>query len=256
MGIFSKKEKCIICNNIGKTKIYDGSICEICFGRAKGFLPLGKSLKELKKADIENAIKLKDENIKLLNEFNTTRQIGKYIEFDENNKKFLIPDGFNGKKINPKVHDYKDLLEYEVLENGSTITKGGLGSAVVGGLLFGGTGAIVGGITGKKTKSVIDSLKIKITINNSNRPVEYINLITTQTKTNSLLYKSSYNLAQEIISMLSVIKESSNRENNVEDIENTGFSLADELRKLKELVDEGIISEEEFQNQKTKLLNK
>lgn len=56
--------------------------------------------------------------------------------------------------------------------------------------------------------------------------------------------------------MLSVIKESSNRENNVEDIENTGFSLADELRKLKELVDEGIISEEEFQNQKTKLLNK
>jgi hypothetical protein len=35
---------------------------------------------------------------------------------------------------------------------------------------------------------------------------------------------------------------------------NSNYSVADEIRKLKKLLDEGIITQEEFENQKKKLL--
>lgn len=58
---------------------------------------------------------------------------------------------FGGKK-NPKIYKYSDIVDYELLEDGESITKGGLGRAVVGGALFGGVGAVVGGVTGHKKK--------------------------------------------------------------------------------------------------------
>ncbi|EPZ54444.1 hypothetical protein H477_3583 [[Clostridium] sordellii ATCC 9714] len=46
------------------------------------------------------------------------------------------------------MYNYKDIIEFELLEDGESITKGGLGRAVAGGVLLGGVGAIVGGVTG------------------------------------------------------------------------------------------------------------
>lgn len=255
MGLFSKKETCCICNNIeGKKKIFEGYICKQCLRLCS--IPFQVRVnKNTTRQSILAEIENNKKNKSLLNNFNPTKQIGHYIEFDEQKKQWLIPDGFFGKKVNAKVYDFKDIIEYELLEDGDSVTKGGLGRAVVGGALLGGVGAIVGSVTGKKkTKSVINSLKIKITINDTSNPVIYINLITTKVKSNSSLYKMAYSQAQTILSMLSIITKSD--ENTAKEENKDTLSVADEVIKLKKLKDEGILTEEEFNIQKGKILNR
>lgn len=42
----------------------------------------------------------------------------------------------------------------------------------------------------------------------------------------------------------------------IKEISNDTFSIADELKKYKELLDMGVLTQEEFESQKNKLLNK
>lgn len=96
-------------------------------------------------------------------EFIPDKIIKGYLEIDSLQHKWSISNNFNGKVI---WYNYEDILSFELLEDGETITSGGLGRAVVGGLAFGAAGAIVGGVTGgKKSKSLCTSLSIKISIN-------------------------------------------------------------------------------------------
>lgn len=102
--------------------------------------------------------------------------------------------------------DYSDLISYELLEDDSVVTSGGVGQALVGGALFGGFGAIAGGITANRTqKKKIDSLYIKATVNNFSSPCIMIPLITKPVKTNSKEYQTAFNLAHQILSALDVI---------------------------------------------------
>jgi hypothetical protein len=72
-------------------------------------------------------------------------------------------------------------------------------------------------------------------------------------KTNSFIYKNFDQQAQEILSVLSIIvKESSKRADNLGNSQTTG--LANELRELKKLVDEGILTNEEFEKKKQDLI--
>ncbi|WP_462391929.1 hypothetical protein [Clostridium cadaveris] len=134
-------------------------------------------------------------------DFISTSEVKGYIKFNDDTKQILISP-----KFNPRIINYSDILDFELIEDGETVvTKGGLGKAVAGGVLFGGVGAIVGGTTSKK-KSItsISGLKIKIVVKDMNNPNSYINLITTSTKTDSFIYKNSYEIAQKILSMLQI----------------------------------------------------
>lgn len=156
----------------------------------------------------------------------------------------------NDKKT-PIIHSYEDIVEFELLENGETVTKGGIGRALAGGILFGEAGAIVGGITGKKTtRKVVDTFKIKITINNIDNPIEYIELINKKTKTNSSAYEKAYKDAHKILSTLSAITQSIKETDNI----NTK-SVADEILKYKNLLDMEAITQDEFNTKKKELLN-
>ncbi|MDX5728105.1 SHOCT domain-containing protein, partial [Clostridioides difficile] len=129
----------------------------------------------------------------------------------------------------------------------------GLGGAIGGGLLFGETGAIAGSILGKKKiKTYVNSLKIKITINNIKNSTKYIYLINSKISTNSSLYKESYNYAQEILSTLSIITSSKSIEDKKESISS---STADEILKYKNLLNMEAITQEEFDAKKKELLN-
>lgn len=159
-----------------------------------GILMIGVS-RNFKKSSIEGGF---SEEIE---EFVSTSEVSGYIKFNDNLKQVLISP-----KFNPRILNYSDILDYELLENGETVvTKGGLGSAIAGGVLFGRVGAIVGSNTGKK-KSVtsINELRIKVVTKDMNNPNTYINLITSSTKTDSLIYRSSYETAQKIMSMLQI----------------------------------------------------
>lgn len=102
--------------------------------------------------------------------------------------------------------DYSDLLSYELMEDDSIVTSGGVGQALVGGALFGGLGAVAGGITGKRTqKKKIESLIIKVTLNNFDCPCLMLPLITKSTKSTSKEYQTALNEAHTIMSALDVI---------------------------------------------------
>ena len=115
--------------------------------------------------------------------------------------------GIGGKKVGSNEwHEFSDLIGYELIEDDSVITSGGVGQALIGGTLFGGAGAIAGGLTGKRVqKKRIESLYIKATLNSFKNPCILMPLITKPIKTNSKEYRNAFEEAQKILSVLDVI---------------------------------------------------
>ena len=260
MGFFDLKATCINCEKeigLNRFKTAEGWICPDCF-KLCGYNMM-TPIKTKTISDIRADITKKDLQKEELTKFTATKKIGTFIEFDEINKRWLIPDGFMGGKKNPRIYNFDDVIEYELLEDVDTITKGGLGRALAGGILFGGVGAIVGGVTGgKKSKSVINSLRIKITVNDIQNPAIYINLISVKTKSDSFIYKAHYNYAQEILSVFSLIQkqnESIQIAASTEEHKDKTVSPADEILKYKALLDEGVLTQEEFEAKKKQLLS-
>lgn len=167
-------------------------------------------------------------------QFRATKKLGP-VQVDENNRLFKIQGkvttvgkkgGFfkgamaistlgmsnlvmpgNMTKVGTKdCYDFSDLVSYELLEDDSIVTSGGVGQALVGGAVFGAAGAIAGGITGKRTqKKKVNSLIIKVTLNNFNAPCIMIPLISKATKTDSKDYQNAFNQAHQILAILDVI---------------------------------------------------
>lgn len=191
--------------------------------------------------------------------FRPTKTVGNYFAMDDDSKQWAISKGLFSPLSSCAPYRYSDIVDFELLEDGSSVSKGGLGRAVVGYALFGGVGAIVGGVTGKKkAKQTCTSLMIKITLNDTRHPTEYIKLITSSTPKDGFVYKSEYKSAQEIMSLLQLIVNSQQHSAVVPQqhtvVVNQAASAADEIRRYKALMDDGIISQEEFEAKKRKLL--
>ena len=188
--------------------------------------------------------------------FTPTREVGNYFAIDENARLWAIGKGMFPSLKNAVPYSYDDIVDFELLEDGSSIIKGGVGSAIVGAALFGSVGAVVGSATGKKKiKQTCTNLMVKITVKNMASPVEYIKLISSTTSKNSMIYRGAYQDAQEIISLLQLICNQRNSMNNISQGSTHCASAADEIRKYKALMDEGIITEEEFLSKKKQLLD-
>lgn len=184
-----------------------------------------------------------------------TKSVGTFFQVDEEYKFILIPEAglFGPKGYN--LYSYNDILEVELIEDNHTITKGGLVTAAAGGLAFGGFGAVAGSVIGKKTsKKVVNSLSIKITTKSISNPICYIKIITTPTKTSSFFYKTYAKNAQEILSIFSIILNEVAQDSKAEAEVATPISASDEIRKFKALLDDGIITSEEFESKKRQLL--
>lgn len=103
------------------------------------------------------------------------------------------------------TYPFNQIIGYEILEDNDVVTKGGLGSAIVGGVAFGGAGAIVGAIVGKKNKKYVNFITLKINVNDFNNPAVYLRILDKPVKTNSYAYKEAYNLIQNQVSTLEVL---------------------------------------------------
>ncbi|EPI04649.1 hypothetical protein D920_00189 [Enterococcus faecalis 13-SD-W-01] len=197
-----------------------------------------KALKEQEKIESMNKLKA----------FNPDRTFGKVMFIDTENRQFKTTD--ISKPGN--IYNLDQIEGYEIVENGSSVSSGGLGRAAVGALTFGGAGAIVGAVTGKKkSRTVVENLKIKFKMNNLDTPVVYLQLLSHSVKQNSIIYKDAIILADKILSTLDILlKEDSEKTSTKQN-----FSASDEIRKFKELLDEEIITQEEFDLKKKELLN-
>lgn len=189
---------------------------------------------------------------------NFERKVGD-LTVDSTNKRFKLKHG--------GYHTFGDLVNFELYENNSVLQKGGVGRAFVGGALFGSAGAIAGAAT-RKSQNVVDTLYIRLTLKSG---MEKITFISSPTDRNGLIYKSIRNTCDEVISELELIL-AENQNNaaqkaieqeaaplpSVQQTTTVGQSptlIADELLKLKQLLDMGVLTEEEFNQQKQKLLN-
>lgn len=252
MRIFGKTT-CMLCRGdagMGSARlIEENEICRNCVELCD--LPRDVRLKSLPLEQVENAYKkaLRDE---VLNQKFAVSRSNKYIEIDAEEKMIRFPS--TGTRLRaPRIYSFNDIIQFEVVEDGETITSGGLGRAIFGGALLGPLGAVVGGITGgKRTKGVCEQLDLKIDINDVNYPNYTIAFVNKKMKKKSFIFKRIAKEMQETLSLMNYVAENGTVEDTIG--HSSALSSADEIRGFKSLLDDGIITKEEFEEKKKDLL--
>lgn len=236
----------------GYTKLTDGYICNNCLNRYGIGQVIDRKSRSIN--EIKNAIESRPDKIFYFAENNAVKTNIETLLADDTKHKLI--------KIKNSIIEYENILSYSLIEDGAAVTSGSVGSAVAGGLLFGETGAIVGGITGKrKTSDAVTSVKICVNVKNFPTNCLFIEILNSSSplKKTSIFYKNIQNLAYQCLSILErVVKENTEsliNQNNIKNY-NPNISIADEIKKMKELVDEGLLTQNEFETQKNRLLNK
>jgi hypothetical protein len=168
------------------------------------------------------------------------------------------------------VHRYSDIVSIAYEENGTDVFNKSIGGAVAGGILFGGVGAIVGGSTAKaKQNKEVSKMSIKILLKSTTNPTIILpiyevgkdgSLIETKNAADKIHYEGLLKEVSGIKDIFSIIIDIVDRNIKVQQatplMQNTSSnSVADELEKLAKLKDSGILTEAEFNAQKSKLLN-
>ena len=205
------------------------------------------------------------EEMKLLaNIMKPTGKIFMCAKWDDNLR--VISIGSMGMSTIVKYDTIKDIQVYESVQEVTTTKssgrekrKGVMTRAAVGTILMPGVGTLAGALTAKKQSAVdseaVTSQQVTRTIMlTRDDPFKTVLNIPyhpeLEVKLRSILAE---NLAQtetvEQIAETSLIKQSP----QVEQV-NSNISVADELIKLKELLDAGVLTEEEFAAQKQRLL--
>lgn len=157
------------------------------------------------------------------------------------------------------IYKFKDILSYQVIEDGKTQVQGRAGSALIGGAFFGLAGAIVGSSRARSIDEMCSKLALLIHINNLSSPqieIDFLNNVSL--KKSSTEYKNRIDNIRLICSHLEYIMNSKNLEDyhTQEAYLNNKASTAikEELQELKELFDEGLITEEDYEQKKKQIL--
>jgi hypothetical protein len=250
------KKICVICDKgLGalsfKFDVKDGVVCGNCYNLAK--IDVLK-LKDYDTASLKEHITQKAPdyftNRDKESAFVPTKSIDKYFFVDENNKQFRVgKDGV--------ICNYADLLDFELLEDGETLLKGGFGGAIIGGMVAGVGGATLGAVLGKKTKGVCNSMDIVLTVKNSVSDTLYITFIggifAKDTPRTSLVYQDAQSKAQQCLSALKIIADENAGGGN-EPAAGPAVDTAAELQKYHELMKSGVITEDDYNAKKAQLL--
>ena len=170
-----------------------------------------------------------------------------------------------------KIFNYSDIINVTYEEDGNTLYSKSMtrtvGGTLVGGVLMGSAGAIVGGLSGDTSQNrIIQSMNIKILVRNTTEPSVNFPInrsgetFNTKDENSKKIYQSRIKEANAIKDLFSVIIDNSNQQmiassSQKVEVPKPTMSIADELLKLAQLKDAGVLSEEEFRVQKEKLLS-
>lgn len=197
-----------------------------------------------------------------------TRGIGNYLFIMDDFFKVLVLVGPG----HHEIFNYSDIIEVSYEENGSQLyTKSAgrtVGGAIVGGVLMGGAGAVVGGLSGaSKQNKEIKNMDIKILLRSTSRTSCVLHfkdvdrVLKTKEDADRRLYETYVKNANQAKDVLSVIIDNAKQASTPiaqpiaqPVVAPASSSVADELAKLAKLKADGILTEAEFQAQKSKLL--
>ncbi len=230
----------------GEKKMSDGVVCKECLRKSPPYFAGFTKRRRITVEQLSTAIEEKARSDQRMTQFQATDQVGKRFAIDREHGWFLVH--------NPDACLPCDaIVDFDLVENGHTVVdKKGLGSAMVGGALFGVHGAMIGYSRGRRQVQEITSLYVKIATRITGYSVVKIQLIYSRTKSSGLFYKASVDTADEIMSLLATAVS---LQNDVYQTDQAApFSVADELAKLSQLLDNGVITQQEFDDQKKKLL--
>lgn len=177
-----------------------------------------------------------------------------YLAIDPKNRRWVlvIPN-----LPHPYIYKFKELISYELVDDGETTYSSNAGKALVGGLLFGAAGAVVGASSKKKVKTTCKDIHIDLNINVIKSPMQVLQINDEEISRDSELYKQKLAFAKNIMAMLAYIKENAEptqpEQKQLEFPQKTGDIYA-EIEKLHALKEKGIITDEEFQKKKSSLL--
>lgn len=206
----------------------------------KGINPASDTFENLKKKRKENIKRIK-ERLKQ----NKAEKV-KFTYFDFVDKKVCFDTALLERDTNFKVVDFSDIVGFTPIEHsGGHVSKHHRGSrALVGGMIAGKTGAVIGALTGGKEFDKIAELSIVVHFKDgSDKKLFFVN----DEKSDSLLAQNGKKDFDRTSILLTKIMDAN--KNNV----NTA-SYKDELRELKSLLDEEIITQEEFDEKKKQIL--
>ena len=235
----------------------------------------GKKLKIIQaKRDKINSLKNKDLLDELLtkNKFKLTKEIGisssivenRFLAIDDESHKIAVMTVTSGLNNIAKysigdIISLDEIIECELIIDDTTVKKSGLGRAVVGGALLGGTGAIVGAITGKSS-NLLNDVRIKLVLSNESAFHEIVIFSDFKKgiEKKDAKYEAVLNSADRIYSTIKAYMISKEKNENVETPERDGLkniSPKSKIIELKSMLDEGLISQEDFDNKKRKLID-
>jgi len=177
--------------------------------------------------------------------------VNKQVLFDLESNKIAILDAAAN---SIDYVEFNKIIDCEIMEDNTTIMKGGIGRAIVGGVLAGGVGAIVGAGT-RGSSDVVKNLAIRIITNDISNSMVMITLIKSDTKRDSAFYKNCMASAQGIYSTIVSILNSSKTSKQTLSESIDSKSVSDQIRELAKLKEEGLLTEEEFNKKKKALLN-
>lgn len=241
---------CIICHcKIGmfdsKLKNYnDNCVCEKCLNQAG--VSVG-STKRLALMSDEEICAYLEKRKGIKDFFTATDAVENYIEADEKHRFIKAEYCFVA---------IDEIIGFDIVEDGVSVTKGGLGTAVAGGLLFGKTGAIAGAVLGKKkTTDVCLSLDLIIILKDSYLENLTIRFLYGEVSRHSAKYVAAQQMAKKCLKLLERVAGVPEEQDKIEtEPVEKSCSAVDEILRFKQLLDDGIITQEEFEFQKKKLL--
>jgi hypothetical protein len=181
------------------------------------------------------------------------------VDVDIIHKKVAV--GMSYPDISVNFLDFEQIIECKITENSNVISGGGVGRAVAGGFIAGSVGAIVGSNT-KKSSTMLNNFSIDIITNDINNSVVRLKMVDSPIDINTYgsIYRDIirfandvYALIQSVISNKEIIQS---KEDNKQDLDNFQDDEFQELEKLAELKEKGIITEQEFEESKNKILSK
>ncbi len=185
-----------------------------------------------------------------------------YLLVDDVNRHIIFAKATK-REIKVSIFDFEKLVGIQIVQDGTTIFKKNvLGGSLIGGALFGDTGAIVGGMSGDTTEGgIVYSYKIIFAVDDMKNPVvEYELLdgaIDISSDLEKVIFSGTKSFGNKVKSVISaVIDNASKQRVSKVEVANTVSSVAEEIHKLLKLKEVGILSNEEFEEQKKKLLNK
>ena len=159
-------------------------------------------------------------------------------------------------------------IQPQVQQKQSSALPYAIGGAIVGGVLMGGAGAVIGGLSGaSKQNKEIKNMDIKILLRSTSRTSCVLHfkdvdrVLKTKEEADRKLYETYVQNANQAKDVLSVIIDDAKQASapiaqpiTQSVVAPASSSVADELAKLAKLKADGILTDEEFRVQKSKLL--